>query len=91
MTLLLSEEFTDVKCLLLLWKMRQLFQESPCLPDKESKKMSAQPDSSKDSPDCKAGPGLCAHLLTLFSLFLIVIFLPFSLICVIKVVQVRNK
>jgi len=72
MTLLLSEEFTNV---------------SPCLSDKGSRKMSTQPDSIKESPDCKEGPGLCSHLLTLFSLFLIVIFLPFSLICVIKVVQ----
>merc|ERR1711892_737373 len=36
---------------------------------------------------CEAAPGLCAHLLTGFSLFLIVLFLPFSLFLVIKVVQ----
>ena len=35
--------------------------------------------------DCEDGPGLCARLLTLFSVFLIVLFLPFSLFFVVKV------
>ena len=37
---------------------------------------------------CEEAPGLCAHLITLFSLLLIVLTLPFSLFMVVKVVQV---
>ena len=37
---------------------------------------------------CEEGPGICAHLLTLFSILIIITTLPFSLLCVIKVVQV---
>jgi len=36
---------------------------------------------------CDEAPGICAHLLTLFSLFIIAVTLPFSLIMVVKVVQ----
>ena len=39
-------------------------------------------------PGCEEAPGLCAHLITLFSLLLIVLTLPFSLFMVVKVVQV---
>ena len=38
---------------------------------------------------CEEGPGLCAHLLTLFSFLLIIATLPFSLMFVVKVVQVK--
>ena len=37
--------------------------------------------------DCEDGPGVCARLLTVFSVFLIILFLPFSLFFVVKVVQ----
>ena len=37
---------------------------------------------------CEEGPGICSHLLTLISLLLILITLPFSLCCVVQVVQV---
>ena len=37
--------------------------------------------------DCEDGPGICSKLLTCFSIFLIVLFLPFSLFFVVKVVQ----
>ena len=40
---------------------------------------------------CEEGPGICATLLTIVSLFLIVITLPFSLFFVVKVVQVGLK
>ena len=40
-------------------------------------------------PACEEGPGICALLITVFSLMLIVASLPLSLFCVIKVVQVR--
>merc|ERR1719382_1273624 len=36
---------------------------------------------------CEEAPGICAHLLTLFSLLIILVTLPFSLLFVIKVVQ----
>jgi len=36
---------------------------------------------------CEEGPGICAHLLTLFSILIIITTLPFSLLCVVKVVQ----
>jgi len=36
---------------------------------------------------CEEGPGICSHLLTLISLLLILITLPFSLCCVVQVVQ----
>merc|ERR1712218_508374 len=36
---------------------------------------------------CEEAPGICAHLLTLFSLLLIIVSLPVSLLVVIKVVQ----
>ena len=37
----------------------------------------------------RGGSGICALLITVFSLMLIVASLPLSLFCVIKVVQVR--
>ena len=37
---------------------------------------------------CEEGPGICAMMLTIVSLILIVISLPLSLFCVVKVVQV---
>ena len=37
---------------------------------------------------CEEGPGLCALLLTVVSLLLILLALPLSLVCVVKVVQV---
>ena len=37
---------------------------------------------------CEEGPGVCALLLTVVSLLLIVLALPLSLVCVVKVVQV---
>ena len=37
---------------------------------------------------CEEGPGLCALLLTVLSLLLILLTLPLSLVCVVKVVQV---
>jgi len=40
-----------------------------------------------DELDCEDGPGVCSKLLTIFSCFLIVLFLPFSLFFVVKVVQ----
>merc|ERR1711892_611987 len=36
---------------------------------------------------CEEGPGICALLLTIFSLFLVLISMPLSLFCVVKVVQ----
>merc|ERR1719382_2348879 len=36
---------------------------------------------------CEEAPGICAHLLTLFSLLIILVTLPFSLLMVVKVVQ----
>ena len=39
---------------------------------------------------CDEGPGICAHLLTLFSLLLIAATLPVSLCFVVKVVQVSK-
>ena len=39
-------------------------------------------------PGCEEGPGLCALLLTVVSLLLILLALPLSLVCVVKVVQV---
>ena len=40
---------------------------------------------------CEEGPGICSHLLTLISLLIILVTLPFSLCCVVQVVQVRNS
>merc|ERR1719471_1035035 len=40
-----------------------------------------------DLPHPGQAPGICSHLLTLFSLILILITLPFSLLMVVKVVQ----
>ena len=40
---------------------------------------------------CEEGPGLFAHVLTLFSLLLILATLPLSLLWVVKVVQVRHQ
>ena len=37
--------------------------------------------------ECEDGSGFCSRLLTAFSMFLILIFLPFSLFFVVKVVQ----
>ena len=40
---------------------------------------------------CEEGPGICALTLTIFSLFLIAVSLPFSLLWVVKVVQVIHQ
>ena len=40
---------------------------------------------------CEEGPGICSHLLTLISLLIILVTLPFSLCCVVQVVQVSVK
>jgi hypothetical protein len=37
---------------------------------------------------CEEGPGICAHLLTIFSVLIIIVTLPFSLCLVVQVVQV---
>ena len=42
-------------------------------------------------PACEEGPGICALLLTVFSLLLIVASLPLSLVCVVKVVRVTKN
>jgi len=47
-------------------------------------------DAKDEDIDCEDGPGVCARLLTLFSVFLIVLFLPFSLFFVVKV-SVRTR
>merc|ERR1719225_910646 len=47
----------------------------------------AKKDGSEDSIACEEGPGICALLLTVFSLLLILLALPLSLVCVVKVVQ----
>ena len=39
-------------------------------------------------PECSQGPNICAHILTFFSLLIIIITLPLSLCFVVKVVQV---
>ena len=39
---------------------------------------------------CEEGPGICSHLISVFSLFLIAASLPLSLFFVIKVVQVSH-
>jgi len=49
--------------------------------------MNESQKTDKDSIACEEGPGICATLLTIVSLFLIVITLPFSLFFVVKVVQ----
>ncbi|XP_023321438.1 band 7 protein AGAP004871 isoform X2 [Eurytemora carolleeae] len=43
--------------------------------------------NSQDHLACEEGPGICAHLLTLFSMLLIFLSLPISLCFVVKVVQ----
>merc|ERR1719471_1471109 len=45
------------------------------------------PDLPHPGQVCEEAPGICSHLLTLFSLLLIIITLPFSLLMVVKVVQ----
>jgi hypothetical protein len=37
---------------------------------------------------CEEGQGICAHLMVIFSVLLIFVTLPFSLLFVVKVVQV---
>merc|ERR1711971_123426 len=44
-------------------------------------------DAKDEDIDCDEGPGICAHLITVAAVFLIVLFLPFSLFFVVKVVQ----
>ena len=38
-------------------------------------------------PDCKDGTTFCVHLLTILSVLMVIVCLPFSLLCVVKVVQ----
>ena len=42
-------------------------------------------------PACNEGPGMFAHFLTAISLLLVAALLPFSLVFVVKVVQVHNE
>ena len=44
---------------------------------------------NESSSNCEDGPGICSHLLTLFSIIMIIVCLPFSLFCIVKVVQVH--
>merc|ERR1719322_1365673 len=49
--------------------------------------MGKKEGASQDHIACEEGPGICSHLLSVISLFLIAASLPFSLLFVIKVVQ----
>ena len=42
------------------------------------------------SPACEEGQGVCAHLMVIGSILLILVTMPFSLVFVVKVVQVRT-
>jgi len=68
-----------------------VFPESPSyLPNNMSEKITMENgnnDMEHKDEACEEGPGICAHLLTLFSVLIIIATLPFSLFCVIKVVQ----
>jgi len=81
MTLLLSDDYGDESPSL---SQQTLAKSSPI---QRSHLMTENTGSVSDPLDCDEGPGVCAHVLTIFSLFLIVICLPLSLFCVIKVVQ----
>jgi len=48
---------------------------------------SPKDDQSQDQVQCEEGPGVCALALTIFSLILIIVTLPLSLLFVVKVVQ----
>jgi len=54
---------------------------------KSPKMSSSNKDSSQDPIACEEGPGICALMLTIVSLVLVVISMPLSLFCVVKVVQ----
>ena len=41
-------------------------------------------------PACEEGQGVCAHLMVIGSILLILVTMPFSLVFVVKVVQVRR-
>ena len=51
-----------------------------------SVRMSGQERGNKQR--CDEGPGICSVILTMFSILLVVATLPFSLLFVVKVVQV---
>jgi len=54
----------------------------------ENNKMGSPKDNnSQDDVQCEEGPGVCALALTIFSLILIIVTLPLSLLFVVKVVQ----
>ena len=42
------------------------------------------------SPACEEGQGVCAHLMVIGSILLILVTMPFSLVFVVKVVQVMT-
>merc|ERR1719242_2052608 len=48
---------------------------------------SSSTKQSHEPVACEEGPGICSHLLTLISLLIILVTLPFSLLMVVKVVQ----
>jgi len=80
MSLLLSNDYGQGSPSL---SQKELVKESPVYKNQVAQKN----ESVTQQTECESAPGVCAHLLTIFSLFLIVIFLPFSLLLVIKVVQ----
>ena len=47
--------------------------------------------SVKGAGGCDEGPGICSVILTLLSVILVLATLPFSLLFVVKVVQVTEK
>ena len=58
----------------------------------ENHKMGSPKDNnSQDNVQCEEGPGVCALALTIFSLILIIVTLPLSLLFVVKVVQVGQS
>jgi len=59
--------------------VQETYHNSPTMSDKKN--------TSQDPLACEEGPGICAIILTIGSLFLIVASLPLSLFCVVKVVQ----
>jgi len=63
---------------------RKLSDGTPYSPKMSS---SSNKEGSQDPIACEEGPGICATMLTMFSLFLVLVSMPLSLFCVVKVVQ----
>merc|ERR1719233_550769 len=82
-----EEKNNEIKCLYELSKGSLTPLTKEFIQENNNNMGSPKDDQSQDHVQCEEGPGVCALALTIFSLILIIVTLPLSLLFVVKVVQ----